>query len=98
MDYRRLYLPGGCYFFTLVTQDRRPLLIDHIDRLRAAFRHVMVRSPFEIQGIVILPDHLHSVWRLPEDNVDYSQRWMLIKRKSQLMGTLRFAHPTLSRS
>ena len=81
MDYRRLYLPGGCFFFTVVTQARCPLLIEHIERLRAAFRHVMTKSPFEIQSIVVLPDHLHSIWRLPEGNVDYSQRWMLIKRK-----------------
>ena len=80
MDYRRLYIPGGCYFFTVVTEDRRPVLIDQIDRLRAAFRAVLEKDPWEIDAIVVLPDHLHTLWRLPEGDVDYSLRWMLIKR------------------
>jgi putative transposase len=68
------------YFFTVVTQGRQPLLVEQIGRLRQAFRHVMERYPFDIEAIVILPDHLHTIWRLPPDDVDYSHRWMLIKR------------------
>ncbi|WP_080811207.1 REP-associated tyrosine transposase [Halomicronema hongdechloris] len=81
MDYRRYYHPGGTYFFTVVTQNRQPLLIRNIDRLRAAFRHGMQRHPFVIDGIVVLPDHLHTLWRLPEDDDNFSIRWMVIKRK-----------------
>ncbi len=81
MDYRRYYQPGGTYFFTVVTEHRQPLLIDHIDRLRTAFRHCLERHPFIIQGIVILPDHLHALWQLPEGDDDFSTRWMVIKRK-----------------
>ncbi len=80
MQYRRLRRPGGCYFFTVVTQDRRPLLIDHIERLRTAFRRVRQRRPFDLEAIVVLPDHLHTLWHLPEDDADFSTRWMLIKR------------------
>ena len=78
--YRRIYQPGGCYFFTVVTEHRRPILIDHVDALRRAFRLAMARRPFHIDGIVILPDHLHTVWRLPEGDADFSLRWMTIKR------------------
>jgi putative transposase len=81
MDYRRYYQPGGTYFFTVVTADRQPLLIKHVDRLRAAFHHGIQRHPFTIEAIVILPDHLHTLWRLPPGDHDFSTRWMVIKRK-----------------
>lgn len=81
MDYRRAKIPGTSYFFTVVTEHRRPLLIEHIDRLRAAFRHVREKRPFRMEAIVVLPDHLHTLWTLAEGDNDYSTRWMLIKRK-----------------
>ncbi len=81
MDYRRLYRPGAGYFFTVVTEKRQPLLIQHIERLRDAFRLCLSRYPFEIEAIVVLPDHLHTLWRLPDSDTDFSQRWMVIKRK-----------------
>ena len=81
MQYRRFYQSGARYFFTVVTENREPLLIENIERLRAAFRLCLSRYPFEIEAIVVLPDHLHTVWRLPEGDGDFSRRWMVIKRK-----------------
>ena len=81
MQYRRFYQSGARYFFTVVTENREPLLIENIERLRAAFRLCLSRYPFEIEAIVVLPDHLHTVWRLPEGDADFSRRWMVIKRK-----------------
>jgi len=81
MKYRRMFQPGACYFFTVATEGRKPLLLDHIQRLRAAFRLLKTRYPFEIDAIVILPDHLHTVWQLPAGDKDFSTRWMAIKRK-----------------
>ena len=81
MEYRRYYQPGGAYFFTVVTENRQSLLVEHIERLRAAFRHGMKRYPFIIEGIVVLPDHLHTLWRLPDKDHNFSIRWMVIKRK-----------------
>jgi REP element-mobilizing transposase RayT len=62
-DYRRIFLPGGCYFFTVVTQDRRPLFgdADNVERLREGFRRVMAAHPFAIDVVVIMPDHVHTV-------------------------------------
>jgi len=80
MDYRRMFCPGGTFFFTVVTEKRRPILIENIGRLRAAFRHIKVRRPFDIEAAVVLPDHLHMIWALPEGDTDYSTRWSLIKR------------------
>jgi REP-associated tyrosine transposase len=81
MEYRRFYRSGARYFFTVVTENRQPLLIDNIERLRAAFRLCLSRYPFEIDAIVVLPDHLHTLWKLPDGDADFSRRWMVIKRK-----------------
>jgi len=81
-DYRRMFMKGGIYFFTVVTYDRRHLLCDAVTiiRLRAAFRYAISRHPFKIKGLVILPDHLHCIWQLPENDDNFSIRWNLIKR------------------
>jgi len=80
MEYRRQFCPGGTFFFTVVTEKRRPILVENIDRLRAAVRRIRTDRPFEIEAAVVLPDHLHMVWTLPEGDSDYSTRWNLIKR------------------
>ncbi|EXJ13935.1 hypothetical protein D779_3135 [Imhoffiella purpurea] len=81
MRYRRAFIPGGTFFFTLVTEQRRPLLAEQpaIDCLREAFRAVKTKRPFQIDAIVILPDHLHCVWTLPEGDTDFAVRWRLVK-------------------
>src|SRR5438132_8575144 len=77
---RRNFVPGGSYFFTVNLEDRRSnLLTDHIELLRAAFRYVQVRHPFTVEATVILPDHLHAIWTLPEGDADFATRWRLIK-------------------
>jgi putative transposase len=72
---------GRVYFFTVVTHDRRPILTADSARkaLRAAIQAVRAEHPFRIAAIVLLPDHLHSVWELPAEDTDYSMRWRLIK-------------------
>ncbi len=81
MQYRRAFLPGGCYFFTLVTKNRRKLFVNSmaLDVLRNAFRAVKIKRPFEINAIVVLPDHIHCIWTLPEGDADFATRWRLIK-------------------
>jgi len=79
-NYRRVRVPGGTYFFTVnLLERRRRLLVEHIDILRMAFRVTQGRLPFENIAVVVLPDHLHCVWRLPEGDDDYSNRWSQIK-------------------
>ncbi|HEY6093998.1 MAG TPA: transposase [Gallionellaceae bacterium] len=81
MQYRRAFVPGASYFFTVVTEQRRPILVSPatIATLRAAFRNVQEARPFQINAIVILPDHLHCIWTLPPDDADFSTRWRLLK-------------------
>ncbi|HWL07523.1 MAG TPA: transposase [Planctomicrobium sp.] len=80
-DYRRWYLEGGTYFFTVVTQDRQPLFADPYARmlLRQSVRSVLQSHPFKIIAIVLLPDHLHTIWSLPRGDHDFSTRWQRIK-------------------
>ena len=66
MQYRRVYVEGGCYFFTLTLADRKSdLLVREIDCLRAAFKTEKQNHPFEINAMVVMPDHLHCLWTLP---------------------------------
>jgi putative transposase len=75
-NYRRAFVPGGCYFFTVNLLDRNSrLLVEHIDSLRDAVRETKRHFPFDIDAMVILPDHMHAVWTLQEDDSDFSVRW-----------------------
>ncbi len=79
-DYRRNFIAGGCFFFTVNLADRRrSLLTECIDDLRKAFGETRLRHPFTTDAIVVLPDHIHTVWTLPEGDTDFSTRWRLIK-------------------
>lgn len=81
MQYRRAFIPGGSFFFTLVTQGRRAIFTSDevISVLRNAFKTVRASRPFEVDAIVILPEHLHCIWTLPPGDADFSTRWRLIK-------------------
>ena len=74
-------LAGASYFFTLPLAERHgnDRLVRHVDDLRQAFAAVRVRHPFDIEAIVVLPDHLHAIWRMPAEDGDYAKRWRLIK-------------------
>ncbi|STZ75705.1 REP-associated tyrosine transposase [Bergeriella denitrificans] len=82
MDYRRFYRNGGLYFFTVNSYQRRPILTraDIRSTLREAVQKVRQNYPFEIQAWVLLPDHLHTIWQMPEADADFSVRWNQIKR------------------
>ncbi len=79
--YLRAFEPGAKYFFTVVTLGRRPILKepDVIGVLREAFRRECEHHAFEIDAIVVLPDHVHTIWTLPEGDMRFSMRWSGIK-------------------
>ena len=81
MRYRRARQAGGVYFFTLAAHGRRPLLTQPriLEALFLAVAHVKANHPFLMPAYVVLPDHLHVLWRLPERDDDFSTRWRLIK-------------------
>jgi putative transposase len=79
-NYRRYKLKGGAYFFTVnIAERRNTLLTDRVDVLREAFRQVKEDHPFAIEAIVVLPDHLHTIWTLPDGDDDFSLRCRQIK-------------------
>lgn len=73
---------GASYFFTVVTYRRRRLF-DH-ETARALLRRALVevrrRLPFDMYACVLLPDHLHCLWTLPEADDDFPARWSMVKR------------------
>ena len=80
-NYHRYRLTGGCYFFTvnLLERHNNSLLIDHIELLRKTVNLVRSSHPFHIDGWVVLPEHMHCIWTLPEGDNDYAVRMRLIK-------------------
>jgi putative transposase len=80
-EYRRVWRSGAVVFFTVNSASRgaEGPLVRNIDVLRSAFKKVMNDWPFKINAMVVLPDHLHCIWTLPNDDHDYSLRWRLIK-------------------
>src|SRR3990172_5928948 len=98
-DYRRNYVAGGTYFFTVVTHRRRKILASPLGRrcLREAMNEIRHDRAFDLIAIVLLPEHLHCVWTLPTGDNDFSTRWRLIKSrftKNYLAGGGRESTPT----
>ena len=81
-EYRRSFVEGGTYFFTVVTYNRLPILnsVEARRVLRAAWENVQERFPFSIDAVCLLPEHIHCIWTLPEGDANYSKRWGEIKR------------------
>ncbi len=80
MQYRRAYAKGATYFFTANLLNRNgTLLTDYIDLLKQSIRTVKNSHPFHIDAIAILPDHIHTLWTLPDNESDFPLRWRLIK-------------------
>jgi len=82
-EYRRYFVEGGTYFFTVVTAEREPLFLDPWARyfLGRVMREQRQNMPFETVAIVLLPDHLHAIWTLPSGDKAYSARWQAIKAR-----------------
>ncbi|MDX1253076.1 MAG: transposase [Gammaproteobacteria bacterium] len=80
MRYRRADAAGGTYFFTVnLAEGRSDVLVRYIDELRAAMKTVKDAHPLSNLAMVVLPEHLHAIWRLLPGDADYPLRWSLIK-------------------
>jgi putative transposase len=91
MEYRRSQTKGGTYFFTLVTYNRIKIFKNEINAelLLNAIKQVKQKHPFKMIGYVLLPDHFHCIWTLPENDFDFSKRWRLIKSNFTRVCTLK---------
>lgn len=80
--YLRFSLPGRRYFFTLALSNRSSdLLVREIDALRVAYIRTWQEKPFFCDAFVVLPNHLHAIWTLPDNDADFSTRWRKIKTR-----------------
>lgn len=80
-NYRRVRVPGHYYFFTVVTYQRCPIFRDE-DRCSRVIQ--LIKEETDTVGIrlhawVVLPDHLHCIWEMPQIHSDYSRAWAKIK-------------------
>ena len=82
-DYRRWFRAGGTYFFTVVTYNRQKIFCNAHARsfLQRGISEVQALRPFEMLGVVLLPDHCHCIWKMAADDEDFSVRWGMIKRR-----------------
>lgn len=79
-NYRRDKTKGGTWFFTACLKRRGDdLLTREIDRLRSAVVATMASQPFQAVAWVVLPDHMHCIWSLPDGDADYPNRWKALK-------------------
>jgi putative transposase len=82
-NYRRSSTKGGIFFFTVVTHNRLPIFNNavNIRAFRTISNDVRNELPFKEIACVILHDHIHSIWKLPEDDHNFSKRWGIIKAR-----------------
>jgi putative transposase len=100
-EYRRIRTEGATCFFTVVTYQRQRILCHpkSLKAIKGGFADVASRLPFQTDAWVILPDHIHAVWTLPEGDSDYSTRWAIIKKDlSKHLRSLVNADAALTRS
>ena len=96
-DYLRQWPPGRTVFFTVNLLERgdNDLLVRHVDALHEAVRRARADRPFAIVAWVVLPDHMHAIWTLPDDDSDYATRWDAIKaRFSQSIPATEYRNPS----
>jgi len=78
-NYRRIFVDGYCYFLTIVTYKRTPLIIENIDLLREGVKKSKAKYPYQIEAVVVLPDHFHLMIR-PKFALDYPKIISVIKQ------------------
>jgi putative transposase len=82
-NYRRFRPSGGTFFFTLKTENNAPIFSQkqQVEILSRVFREAKARWPFDVDAVVLLPDHLHAIWSLPAGDDAYSTRWAWLKKE-----------------
>ena len=81
-NYLRPESNGATVFFTVSLADRTSnLLVQEVKTLRNAVTKTRAERSFKIDAWVVLPDHMHCVWTLPEGDADFSTRMGAIKAR-----------------
>ena len=69
MNYKRLFIPNSLIFATVVTKDRKDILIENVQYLRKAFKITKEKFQFDIIAIIINKDHFHIIIRTSNINL-----------------------------
>lgn len=78
----RLGQSGASVCFTVALTNRsKRTLVGQIGPLRDAVGATMRERRFRIDVWVVLPDHRHAIWTLPEGDAGCSTRWRQIKTR-----------------
>lgn len=81
-NYLRPHIPGATVFFTVALAARGSTsLTREIETLRDVVKTTRTERPFHIDAWVVLPDHMHCIWTLPEGDSDFSTRMGAIKAR-----------------
>ena len=70
MNYKRYFIPNSMVFITIVTYNRKQILLDYIDLIKSSLKYTKTKIPFNIVAIVILKDHIHFILQ-PKNVNDY---------------------------
>ncbi|MEM9349595.1 MAG: transposase [Pseudomonadota bacterium] len=80
--YIRPPVTGARVFFTVCLAHRgSDLLVREVDVLRRAVAETRAERPFENLAWVVLPNHMHAVWQMPDGDREFGKRWGMIKSK-----------------
>ncbi|NRD68952.1 transposase [Psychrobacter okhotskensis] len=72
-SYIRDKTKGGTYFLTMTLSNRKSrLLTKHVNEFRHAYRLTKQNHDFELNAMVLLPDHIHMLITLAEDSDNYA--------------------------
>lgn len=95
-NYRRAYVMGGSFFFTRVTERHAPIFRSQIARtcLGTALRHCQKRWSFRLDALVLLDDHLHALWTLP-DGIEQPRSKSRVQQRRRGVWQRRFWEHTL---
>jgi REP element-mobilizing transposase RayT len=82
-NWRRAHIPGGSFFFTVVTDGRARFLTEPPARslLGSIVRRCQLKWPVTVNALVLLPDQLHAIWSWPPGDQEYPKRWGWIKKE-----------------
>ena len=95
MNYRRLFVENAMVFLTIVTQDRMPIIIEHVGALLSAINETKQYYTFEIFAYIFMPDHIHLLLK-PENIEKYPKIIHSIKYNFRRILDVGIAMPTYS--
>lgn len=76
-NYKRVYAYSNPYFFTINTYKRKKILFRLKSRgfLSNVWKEIQLIHPFEDIAFCLMPDSIHCIWKLSENDLNFFVRW-----------------------